>query len=292
MHRNSNIKSHLQVSVSSNIYWPKNLLYCGIINIWFKMWLSTIWFNFYVFMFWFILFGKGGEVFIIRTSVTGFCVCVCVCVRACVRARARACAHSKLTILCVITRFRRDFNQIFVLVDITHRRWVVTAFWSPWLLKLELIGCPETSVTNYQSTLHNISEERRFRPSCLIIRFQMTLKRMFCYRMNFLNLFHCILKNIPGYIASECAPITSCCFRSRWQALITSATHWCITFCIATWQVHWIIMNICQMDDCQNISILKTGFGIIFQQTVVLISLYFYIIFSCVMRSSFSGNLL
>ena len=241
-------------------------------------------------LFWFCL-GSGGDVFIIRTSVTGFCVCVCVCVR------ARACAHSKLTILCVITRFRHNAHEIFALVNVTHRRWVVTAYWSAWLLKLELIGCPETLVTNYQSTLHNIQEERRFLPSCLIIRFSITLKRIyiyifFFYRMSFLNLLHCIVKNIPGCIASVRAPITSFCFRSWWQALITSAAHWCITFCIPTWQVHWLIMNIRQMYDCQNISFLKTCFGIIFQQTIVLISICFYIIFSCVMHGSFSGNLL
>ena len=32
---------------------------------------------------------------------------------------------------------------------------------TPWPLKMGPIGCPETSVTDYQSTLHNIPEGRR-----------------------------------------------------------------------------------------------------------------------------------
>jgi hypothetical protein len=33
--------------------------------------------------------------------------------------------------------------------------------WTFWPLKMGPIGCPETSVQNYHSTLHNIPEERR-----------------------------------------------------------------------------------------------------------------------------------
>ena len=32
--------------------------------------------------------------------------------------------------------------------------------WTAWLFKIELIGCPETPVTTYQSTLRKIPEER------------------------------------------------------------------------------------------------------------------------------------
>jgi hypothetical protein len=32
--------------------------------------------------------------------------------------------------------------------------------WTAWLLKMEAIGSPETSVTNYQSALRNMAEER------------------------------------------------------------------------------------------------------------------------------------
>ena len=35
-----------------------------------------------------------------------------------------------------------------------------------WPLKIGPIGWPETSVTNCKSTMHNISEERRFRSRC------------------------------------------------------------------------------------------------------------------------------
>lgn len=37
----------------------------------------------------------------------------------------------------------------------------VTFFWAAWLLKLGPVGCPETSINNYQNTLRNIPEERR-----------------------------------------------------------------------------------------------------------------------------------
>jgi len=37
--------------------------------------------------------------------------------------------------------------------------------WTALPLKIGPKGCPETSVTNYQSTLRNIAEERK--PSCL-----------------------------------------------------------------------------------------------------------------------------
>jgi len=65
-------------------------------------------------MFWFILFGRG-EVFIIRTSVTGF-VCVCVCVIVCVCARTQQAVPS----LSDYTLPLRDVNEIFALVDVTH----------------------------------------------------------------------------------------------------------------------------------------------------------------------------
>jgi len=42
---------------------------------------------------------------------------LCVCVR----------VRSKLSSLCVITRFRRDVNEIFALVVVGHRSWAVTA---------------------------------------------------------------------------------------------------------------------------------------------------------------------
>jgi hypothetical protein len=89
---------------------------------WFKMWLSIfqlLCFNVLVYSVW-----EGEGVFMIRTSVMGFYVCVSVCVCVCARAR------SKLFLLCVITRFRRDVNEIFALVDVTHRRQVFTASWS------------------------------------------------------------------------------------------------------------------------------------------------------------------
>ena len=145
--------------------------------------------------------------------------------------------------------------------------------WTTWPLKMGLMRCPETSVTNCQSTLHSISEERRSFPSSLTIRFLIILKAWFFYRMSSLNLLQCFIINIPRCITSEFAPITSFCFRSCWQALITSATHWCIAFPISTWQVYWLIMNVRQLDDCQNISVLKTCFGAILQQTISLNSI-------------------
>jgi len=36
------------------------------------------------------------------------------------------------------------------------------------LLKMGMMGCPETSVTSYQPTLRNISEERRFRETWIM----------------------------------------------------------------------------------------------------------------------------
>jgi hypothetical protein len=38
--------------------------------------------------------------------------------------------------------------------------------WNAWLLKTGPTGFPETSVTNYQLTLHNIPEERRLNLHC------------------------------------------------------------------------------------------------------------------------------
>jgi len=35
----------------------------------------------------------------------------------------------------------------------------VVSSWTAQLLKMGLISCPKMSVTNYQSTLHNIPEE-------------------------------------------------------------------------------------------------------------------------------------
>jgi hypothetical protein len=37
-----------------------------------------------------------------------------------------------------------------------------SSFWTTWPLKIGPLGCLETSVTNYQSTVRNISEERKF----------------------------------------------------------------------------------------------------------------------------------
>ena len=44
----------------------------------------------------------------------------------------------------------------------------VLSCWTFWPLKRGLIGCPETSVQNYHSTLRNIPEERRSQAFCLI----------------------------------------------------------------------------------------------------------------------------
>jgi hypothetical protein len=38
--------------------------------------------------------------------------------------------------------------------------------WTSWPLKMGPIGCPETSVQNYQSTLRNIADARRFHLAC------------------------------------------------------------------------------------------------------------------------------
>jgi hypothetical protein len=77
-------------------------------------------------------------------------------------------------------------SEIFVLMVVTQH-WLVVSYWIfgtiyrsnlqvssysctgwpvliAWPLKMEPIGCSERSVTNYQSTLRNLSEERRSTP--------------------------------------------------------------------------------------------------------------------------------
>jgi hypothetical protein len=67
----------------------------------------------------------------------------------------------------VIWGFLRVVNEVFTLLGgyaalIGSYRIFRTAYQSH-PLKLGTIGCPETSVIKYQSTLHNIAEERRTR---------------------------------------------------------------------------------------------------------------------------------
>jgi hypothetical protein len=71
--------------------------------------------------------------------------------------------------------FKSDQPLYFDIWDVTQHRLVVSYWCShlrgssilvAWLLKLGLICCPGTSVTNYQSILRNIPEERRSRLSC------------------------------------------------------------------------------------------------------------------------------
>ena len=45
----------------------------------------------------------------------------------------------------------------------TSGSWAALIGWTAWPLKMRPIGCPETSVTNYQPTMSNISDGRRSR---------------------------------------------------------------------------------------------------------------------------------
>jgi hypothetical protein len=54
--------------------------------------------------------------------------------------------------------FLNDFEMVPVEV-VVHEE----SSWTTWPLKMGQIGCPETSITNYQSTLRNDPEERRLR---------------------------------------------------------------------------------------------------------------------------------
>jgi hypothetical protein len=66
--------------------------------------------------------------------------------------------------LCVISGIRRDVDEIALFCDIT-RRWVLVIyrrFGTTYRSHLQgPMGCPETSVQNSHSTLHNIAQERR-----------------------------------------------------------------------------------------------------------------------------------
>jgi hypothetical protein len=55
---------------------------------------------------------------------------------------------------CVISSFHHGVNEIFTLLG------CYTAF----IGSLLLMGCPESSITNYQSKLHNIPKEQRSQP--------------------------------------------------------------------------------------------------------------------------------
>jgi hypothetical protein len=74
----------------------------------------------------------------------------------------------------LISGFRRDVDESALFWDIAQR-WVVILYrrfgatyrsylqGTSWPLNMGPIGCPETSVQNYHSTLRNIAEERRSR---------------------------------------------------------------------------------------------------------------------------------
>ena len=85
-----------------------------------------------------------------------------------------------IQLLLVISGFRRDVDEICALLGCyaaysgnslrTFRYNLAVPSskvnnsnlcWISWLLKMGPIGCPETSVRNYHSTLRNIPEERR-----------------------------------------------------------------------------------------------------------------------------------
>jgi hypothetical protein len=71
--------------------------------------------------------------------------------------------------------FKSDQPLYFDIWDVMRHR-LVLSYWHSvlwgsssliaWLWKVGLICCPETSVTKYQSMLHNIPEERRSRLHC------------------------------------------------------------------------------------------------------------------------------
>jgi hypothetical protein len=69
-------------------------------------------------------------------------------------------------------------------LDVITRRLVVTYIWDNLSapssgLTMELVGCAEMSVTSYQSTLHNIPEERRSH-----LHQGRSLKSCMCLEMN------------------------------------------------------------------------------------------------------------
>jgi hypothetical protein len=59
--------------------------------------------------------------------------------------------------------------------------------WTAWTLKVGLVGCPETSITNYQSALRNMPEDSVVLPLSLLVcdnprgRFWVKLKSNFIF---------------------------------------------------------------------------------------------------------------